>query len=142
MLLIPPLRKKILILDQSNQVDFIINDQWSVNFLHSAVVKIGYSEKLVKWFKMKILLCKGGMRKIFPLLKFSYCLVKLDFTLWTKSTVVEFSKGQIDRIFLRSVLRPLQVYLSFGILHIPVSIHEGITPRLPNRGHSVNEVKS
>ena len=31
----------------------------------------------------------------------------LDFTLWTKSTVVEFSKGQIDRIFPRSFLRPL-----------------------------------
>ena len=26
------------------------------------------------------------------------------------------------------------MYLSFGILHIPVLIHEGITPPLPNRG--------
>ena len=54
----------------------------------------------------------------------------LDFALWIKSTVVEFSKGQMDMIFLRSVLR---VYLSFGMLHIPVSIHEGSTPPLPNR---------
>ena len=26
------------------------------------------------------------------------------------------------------------MYLSFGILHIPVTIHEGSTPPLPNRG--------
>ena len=64
----------------------------------------------------------------------------LDFTLWTKSTVVEFSKGQIDGIFLRSVLRPQLVYLSFGIPHIPVSIHEGSTPSLPNRGRHRDSV--
>ena len=57
------------------------------------------------------------------------------------SAVVEFSKGQIDRIFPRLVLRTLYVYLLFGIFHIPVLIHEGRTPPLPNRdAHKFNAI--
>ena len=41
--------------------------------------KIGYSEKFFKWFKTKILLCKGGMRKGFAFMKFFDCLIKF----WT-----------------------------------------------------------
>ena len=57
----------------------------------------------------------------------------LDFTLWLKNTVVEFSKDQFHRIETRSVLKPLYVYLSFGILQIRLPIHDGQTPPGPNR---------
>ena len=53
-----------------------------------------------------------GWRKIFD------CLFKFWTLPYGPKAVVEFSKGQIDRIFPRSVLRPLYVYLSFGIFHI------------------------
>ena len=83
---------------------------------------------------MKILSCKGDIRNIFAFYEIFWLSCRiLDFTLWIESTVVEFSKDQIDRIFPRSVMRILWVYLSFGILHIPVSIHEGNTLPLPNR---------
>ena len=42
-------------------------------------VNYWYSEKILKWFKTKFLLCKGGMRKIFAFMKFFDCLV----TFWT-----------------------------------------------------------
>ena len=59
----------------------------------------------------------------------------LDFILWTKSTVVEFLKGQIDSIFHGQFLDPYKcMYLSFGIFHIPVLLHKGSTPPLLNRG--------
>ena len=74
------------------------------------------------------------MRKTFAIMKCFDCLVNF----WTFSTVVEFSKGQIDRIFSRSVLRPLYVYLSFNMLQITVLIHEGSTPPLLNRGARTN----
>ena len=41
--------------------------------------KNGYSEKFLEWFKTKILLCKGGMRKTFSFMKFFDWLVKF----WT-----------------------------------------------------------
>ena len=46
--------------------------------------------------------------------------------------MAEFSKSQIDRIFHKSVVRPLYEYLSFDILNISVLIHEGSSPPLSN----------
>ena len=81
-----------------------------------------------------IFLCKGGYEENFSLVKFFWLSSQiLDFTLWTKITVVEFSKGKIDRIFPRSVLSPFYVYVSSCMLQIEVLIHEGSTLPLPNR---------
>ena len=66
------------------------------------------------------------------LLYWNFFIVLLNFGLYL---IDQKHSGRILKrpIFPRSVLRPLYVYLSFGILHIAVTIHEGSTAPLPNR---------
>ena len=63
-------------------------------------------------------------------MKFFDCLVKF----WTLpyGPKVQCS-GRILKRPTCSVLRPLYVHLSFGILQIQWLIHEGQTPPVPNR---------
>ena len=126
MFLIPSLYNKIFIFDLSNQI--------LEGSIFSTVVKNWVVWKVLKIVQNENFIMQRGYREHFCFYEiFLLSSQILDFTLWTKSTVVEFSNGQIDRIFPRSVLRPLYVYLSFGMLKTTVLIHEGSTLPLPNR---------
>ena len=48
--------------------------------------KVGYPKKFLKWFKMKILLCKAGKRKFLYFIKIFDCLVKFWTLLYSSKT--------------------------------------------------------
>ena len=64
-------------------------------FLHSSGQKLG----TLKMTQNENLIIQKGYKEIFLFYEIFWLLSQiLDFTLWNKSTVVEFSKGQFHRI--------------------------------------------
>ena len=66
----------------------------------------GKTNKFLKWFKMKILLCKAGKRKILYLIKNFDCLVKFWTLLYSSKT--QWSNSH----FCILTLAPKKAYLA------------------------------